>query len=111
MPQPHSEAARIVGEHIRDIRHRFALSQEDVANLSEMHVTNYGKIERGMANPSLTTIVRIATALDTDPVISSAASLATEYQGASTSSQPRTSSENALVDRFAPRRRSTRRHL
>lgn len=44
-----------------------ALSQEDVAHLAEMHVTNYGKIERGRANPSLTTLIRIAIALNTDP--------------------------------------------
>jgi len=43
------------------------MSQEEVAEISEMHVTNYGKIERGQANPSLTTLVRIANALAADP--------------------------------------------
>jgi transcriptional regulator with XRE-family HTH domain len=43
------------------------MSQEDIANLADMHVTNYGRIERGEANSELHTIVRIATALDTDP--------------------------------------------
>lgn len=32
-----------------------------------MHVSNYGKIERGQANPSLHTIVRIAAVLEIDP--------------------------------------------
>lgn len=32
-----------------------------------MHFTNYGKIERGIANPSLVTLVRIAVALEIDP--------------------------------------------
>ncbi len=32
-----------------------------------MHVTNFGKIERGQANPSLTTLVRIAGVLEVDP--------------------------------------------
>ncbi|TAM68599.1 MAG: XRE family transcriptional regulator [Microbacteriaceae bacterium] len=67
MPKEFSVAAEIVGERLRDIRHRMALSQEDVAHLAEMHVTNYGKIERGRANPSLTTLIRIAIALNTDP--------------------------------------------
>jgi transcriptional regulator with XRE-family HTH domain len=67
MPEPYSDAARIMGERIRRERHKLALSQEDVANLAEMHVANYGKIERGRANPNLTTIVRIATALGADP--------------------------------------------
>jgi transcriptional regulator with XRE-family HTH domain len=62
-----SEAAQIVGERLLEIRHKSGLSQEDVANLAEMHVTNYGKIERGRANPSLTTLVRIASALNADP--------------------------------------------
>jgi transcriptional regulator with XRE-family HTH domain len=43
------------------------MSQEDIANLADMHVTNYGRVERGEANSELHTIVRIATALDTDP--------------------------------------------
>ncbi len=43
-----------------------ALSQESVADLAQMHVTNLGKIERGCANPSLHTIVRIAGVLGLD---------------------------------------------
>ncbi len=43
------------------------MSQEDIANLADMHVTNYGRVERGEANSELHTIVRIATALNTDP--------------------------------------------
>jgi transcriptional regulator with XRE-family HTH domain len=62
-----SGAARIAGGRIRARRQSLALSQEDVAHLAEMHVTNFGKIERGKANPSLETLVRIAVALDCDP--------------------------------------------
>ncbi len=61
------EAARILGERVRTVRIAKALSQEDLADLAEMHVTNIGKIERGQANLSLTTIVRIAGVLDRDP--------------------------------------------
>jgi transcriptional regulator with XRE-family HTH domain len=67
MPQPISDAARILGERVRDARIRFALSQDDIANLAGMNVSNYGKIERGLSNPTLHTIVRIASVLDTDP--------------------------------------------
>lgn len=68
MPEErYSEAARIVGARIRAVRLKRELSQEEVAELAEMHVTNYGKIERGRANPSLTTLVRISNALATDP--------------------------------------------
>lgn len=43
------------------------MSQEEMANLAVMHVTNYGRVERGEANSELHTIVRLATALDADP--------------------------------------------
>ena len=67
MSQPISDAARIVGERVRDARVRFSLSQDDVANLAGMNVSNYGKIERGLSNPTLHTIVRIAVVLGVDP--------------------------------------------
>ncbi len=43
------------------------MSQEAVAGRADMHVTNYGRVERGEANSELHTIVRLATALDVDP--------------------------------------------
>ena len=67
MANVHSRAAAVVGGRIRERRKRLGLSQEDVAHLAEMHVTNLGKIERGQSNPSLTTIVRVAGVLDCDP--------------------------------------------
>lgn len=67
MAEPHSEASRIVGERIRETRMARGLSQEDVAELAEMHVTNVGKIERGQANPSLLTLVSLAGSLNVDP--------------------------------------------
>jgi transcriptional regulator with XRE-family HTH domain len=59
-------AATLLGERIRRARVQLGLSQEAIASLASMHVTNYGKIERGNANPSLLTIVRIAAVLGTD---------------------------------------------
>ncbi|TAL40925.1 MAG: XRE family transcriptional regulator [Salinibacterium sp.] len=67
MPEPLSDAARILGERVREQRLRFALSQDDIANLAEMNVSNYGKIERGLSNPTFHTIVRIAGVLGVDP--------------------------------------------
>ena len=54
---------------VREARIAFGMSQEEVANLADMHVTNYGRIERGEANSELHTIVRIATALNVDPAM------------------------------------------
>lgn len=67
MAETRSEAARVLGERVRDFRVELGLSQEDIADLAEMHVTNLGKIERGQSNPSLTTIVRVAGVMGVDP--------------------------------------------
>jgi transcriptional regulator with XRE-family HTH domain len=69
MPEPSSEAARILGSRIRDERLRLGLSQDDIANLASMNVSNYGKIERGIGNPVLVTIVRLAVVLGIDPAV------------------------------------------
>lgn len=62
-----SRAAQIFGERVKAARTRLGMSQETIAHLADMHVTNYGRVERGEANSELHTIVRLATALDTDP--------------------------------------------
>ena len=66
MSEPLSPAALLFGERVRTTRVELGLSQETMAALAGMHVTNYGKIERGTANPSLVTILRIATVLGRD---------------------------------------------
>ncbi|MFE4950296.1 helix-turn-helix domain-containing protein [Leifsonia sp. NPDC056665] len=66
MKQTTSRAAIRFGAKVRQARLALGLSQESIAELAQMHVTNYGKIERGLANPSLVTILRIASVLGTD---------------------------------------------
>ncbi|GAA4670577.1 helix-turn-helix domain-containing protein [Frondihabitans cladoniiphilus] len=67
MPDPTSAAARLFGERVRTERLRLGLSQDEVAHLAGMNVSNYGKIERGIGNPVLHTIVRLATVVGVDP--------------------------------------------
>ncbi len=67
MPAPRSRAAEVFGRRVREARIALGMSQEDIAGLADMHVTNYGRVERGEANSELHTIVRLATALDVDP--------------------------------------------
>ena len=62
-----SAAAQVLGSRLRERRESLELSQEDVAHMSAMHVSNYGKIERGLSNPSLHTLLRIASVLEVDP--------------------------------------------
>lgn len=65
MARQYSDVSRVVGERIRAIRNDAGISQVDLATLATLHVANLGKIERGITNPSLATLARIATALDT----------------------------------------------
>jgi transcriptional regulator with XRE-family HTH domain len=63
---PTSEASRLVGERVRAQRLHLGLTQDEVAHLAGMNVSNYGKIERGIGNPVLHTIIRLAAVLGID---------------------------------------------
>lgn len=51
------------GKKVREIRLRNEMSQGDVAKILGVHRTYISGIERGMRNPSLVTIEKIAKAL------------------------------------------------
>lgn len=65
--KPDASASQILGRNVKEARLSTGGSQHDVAKLAGLHVTNFGKIERGLANPSLLTLVRLAAALGTTP--------------------------------------------
>lgn len=48
-------------------RQALDINQECLARRASIHATNLGKIERGRADPSLHTMLRIAGALDMEP--------------------------------------------
>ena len=52
------------GTHVRTLRQKVGLSQEEVAHLAGIHVTYLSGIERGNRNPSLRNIRRIALGLE-----------------------------------------------
>ena len=52
-----------VGKKIRRIRDGLGMTQEEVAEKIGIHVTSFGRIERGEANPPVSTIEKIANAL------------------------------------------------
>ena len=62
-----STAATEFGARIRARRQRLGISQETLADLSAMHWTAVGRLERGLGNPTLAVILRIAAGLDIDP--------------------------------------------
>jgi transcriptional regulator with XRE-family HTH domain len=66
MSEPVSEASRLLGDRLRALRLKNACSQDEIANLAGMNVSNYGKIERGLGNPELHTLIRLAAVLGVD---------------------------------------------
>lgn len=64
---PTSEATRILGERLRERRTGLGLTQYHVAHESGADLANYGKLERGIGNPTLLTILRLCATLDLRP--------------------------------------------
>ena len=61
------EAQKALGRAVRDFRKQRELSQEALADISGLHRTYVGGVERGERNPTYTSIVRLAEALDVRP--------------------------------------------
>jgi len=57
------KAIKAFGRRVREIRLSQKLSQEELANLAEIPLSQVGRIERGEVNPTLSTIVNLSEAL------------------------------------------------
>ncbi len=57
----------LFGRRLRELRLKQHLSQEKLAELSGLHITYVGGIERGQRNVSLVNIVKLARALKVKP--------------------------------------------
>jgi transcriptional regulator with XRE-family HTH domain len=55
------------GQRLRELRAEHGLSQDDLADKTDVHPTAIGRLERGSREPRLTTILRIARGLDVSP--------------------------------------------
>lgn len=62
-----TEELKNFGSNLRKIRMEKKLSMETVANLAEIELSQIYRIETGKINPKLTTILKIAKALDISP--------------------------------------------
>ena len=55
--------------NLRRLRTAAALSQEALSELSGLHATEISRLERGVRDPRLSTIVRLARALHVEPAL------------------------------------------
>lgn len=58
---------QIVGTNVRLGRERMGLTQEDLAALAEIDLSNLSRMERGKANPSVDMFGKLAKARGTTP--------------------------------------------
>jgi transcriptional regulator with XRE-family HTH domain len=98
MRETKSEAAKIFGARVRENRQRLGISQETLAQLSDVHWTFVGQVERGTRNLSLHNIIKIAGGLDVDPAILVA--------GIAASDVPVEVREQSAADRIRSERRA-----
>ena len=63
--KPRSPEHAALGEAVRTFRLEAGMSQEQLAEAAQTDLTQVGGIERGVRNPSYTTLVRLAAALET----------------------------------------------
>jgi transcriptional regulator with XRE-family HTH domain len=62
------ESVVYIGEQLRRLREERALRQEDLAELAGVGKNTVNRIERNLTEPHMTTIRKLATALEVEPV-------------------------------------------
>jgi transcriptional regulator with XRE-family HTH domain len=63
--EPRSPEHAALGAAIEQTRKQAGLSQEALSDAADIHITHIGGLERGVRNPSYSTLLRLAGALDT----------------------------------------------
>lgn len=64
---PVSEASTEFGRRVRERRTELGVSQEKLAHGTALHWTYISQVERGLKNPTLVSILRLAEALEAEP--------------------------------------------
>lgn len=58
---------RLIGQNVRMCRSRLGISQEELAFRADLHRTYVSGVERGVRNPTVMIVGRLAKALDVEP--------------------------------------------
>ena len=64
--QAYDDARKRLSESVKKARHKIGLSQEALALQAGINRSYVGQIERGIGNPSLQVMVKLATTLELD---------------------------------------------
>ncbi|HUA74136.1 MAG TPA: helix-turn-helix transcriptional regulator [Solirubrobacteraceae bacterium] len=67
LDQDPQAASAAFGQRLRELRAERGVSQDDLADATDVHPTAIGRLERGAREPRLTTILRLARGLDVEP--------------------------------------------
>jgi len=62
-----TDALRLFGARVRELRHERGYSQERLAELAGLHRNYVGDVERGVRNAGLLNVLHLANALDVLP--------------------------------------------
>lgn len=57
----------LFGQGLREIRQKKGMTQQELADIAQMSLTYISNMEHGMKVPSLTTIIRLAVAMECRP--------------------------------------------
>lgn len=58
---------KIVGKNVRALREQIGISQEELGFRANLDRTYVSGVERGVRNPTVLVLARLATALDVEP--------------------------------------------
>lgn len=61
------DVVKLFGRNVRDLRRDRGLSQEELAHRADMERSYVSDLERGVRNPSVKALGRLAVALDVPP--------------------------------------------
>ncbi|MEQ6897825.1 helix-turn-helix transcriptional regulator [Microbacterium sp. KR10-403] len=64
MNEARSAAADKIAARVRDLRYGTKLSRKKLAERADMDVSHLARIESGQGNPTVETLIQLATALD-----------------------------------------------
>lgn len=66
MKEPRSGASEKIASRVRDLRYRSKMSRKLLAERADMDVSHLARIESGQGNPTVETLIQLATALDVE---------------------------------------------